>query len=111
MCSRRAVPSATTHIFAQLTDVLGEQFHRLRQGFVAFHQPIQAFVDGHNFCFRSPLQLRRLRLGAGSVVLGAGRRGFASRRSCRFCCCCCCHSLRRFRRRSRLSPFAADLGV
>src|SRR5208337_2770575 len=36
-----------THIFAQLTDVLSEQFHRLRQDSVAFHQPVQAFVDGH----------------------------------------------------------------
>src|ERR1019366_2383688 len=32
---------------SHLTDIFGEQLHGLRQGFVAFYQPIQAFVDGH----------------------------------------------------------------
>src|ERR1019366_3779769 len=32
---------------SHLTDIFGEQLDGLRQGFVAFYQPIQAFVDGH----------------------------------------------------------------
>ena len=35
------------YVLSQFSDVPGKQLHRLRQRFVAFHQSIQTFVDGH----------------------------------------------------------------